>query len=169
MRAGSPALAPKYEHSRRQVVPSPRQYFLLAMFAEYRRAAAAAQRYTDLRYRNARRGSIVLSDIPRQVFEEFYSSDEAAESRGLQRASVRFARMVNLHLRDEIALVSQRSSEAAAAFGARASSSTDVVRHGCERRQWDQQAGSRSRGPVGWRGMVADPFHRDREAPDLVR
>jgi hypothetical protein len=87
------------------------------MLAEYRRAAAAAQRYTDLRYRNARRGSIVLSDIPRRVFEEFYSSDEAAESRGLQRASVRFARMANLHLRDEIALVSQRSSEAEAAFG----------------------------------------------------
>jgi hypothetical protein len=89
----------------------------LAVLAEFRRAVAAAQRYTDLRYRSARRGSIVLGDIPRQVFEEFYSSDEAAESRGSQRASVRFARVANLHLRDEIALARQRSSEAEAAFG----------------------------------------------------
>jgi hypothetical protein len=98
-------------------VPSPRQNFLLAMLAEFRRAAAAAQRYADLRYRSARRGSIVPGDISRQVFGEFYSPDEAAESRASQGASVRFARKANLDLRDEMALVRQRSSEAEAALG----------------------------------------------------
>jgi hypothetical protein len=72
-------------------VPSPTQSFLLAMLDEFGRATAAAQRYEDLKYRSAWRGSIAAGDIPRRVFEEFYSFDEAAESRRPQLASVSFA------------------------------------------------------------------------------
>jgi hypothetical protein len=54
------------------------------MLAEFRRAAAAAQRYEDLRYRSAH-GKIAPADIPRRVFEEFYSVGEAVESRRPRR------------------------------------------------------------------------------------
>jgi hypothetical protein len=72
-------------------VSSPRQSFLLAMLAEFGRATAAAQRYDDLRYRSAGRGSIAADDISRRVFEEFYSFGKAAESRRPEVTSVRFA------------------------------------------------------------------------------
>jgi hypothetical protein len=51
------------------------------MLAEFTRANAAAQRYEDLRYRSAGHGRIAPDDIPRRVFEEFYSVGEAVESR----------------------------------------------------------------------------------------
>jgi hypothetical protein len=38
--------------------------------AEFRRASAAAQRYDDLRY--GRAGTEGITDLPRQVFEDFY-------------------------------------------------------------------------------------------------
>jgi hypothetical protein len=62
-------------------VPSPRQSFLLAVVAEFGRATAAAQRYEDLRYRSAWHGRIAPADIPRRIFEEFYSFGKAVESR----------------------------------------------------------------------------------------
>jgi hypothetical protein len=62
-------------------VTSARQSFLLAMVAEFGRATAAAQRYEELRYRSARDGRIAPADIPRRVFEEFYSFGKAVESR----------------------------------------------------------------------------------------
>lgn len=62
-------------------MPSSRQSFLLAMVAEFGRATAAAQRYEDLRYRSGPRGRIAPADIPRRVFEEFYSFGKAVESR----------------------------------------------------------------------------------------
>jgi hypothetical protein len=50
------------------------------MIAEFRRANAAARRYEDLRYRSGRAGGVPTEDIPRRVFEEFYSVAEPAES-----------------------------------------------------------------------------------------
>jgi hypothetical protein len=70
-------------------VPS-RPTFLLAMLAEFRRAAAAAQRYDDLRYRSAGSGRIAPADLPRQVFEELYSVETPAEVAPAQPASARF-------------------------------------------------------------------------------
>jgi hypothetical protein len=67
-------------------VPS-RPSFLLAMLAEFRRAAAAAQRYEDLRYRSAGTGRIAPGDLPRQVFEEFYSVEKPPEVAPVQPAS----------------------------------------------------------------------------------
>jgi len=62
-------------------VPSPSRSYLFGMLAEFRRAAAAAQRYEDLRYRSAH----APADIPPRVFEEFYSVGEAVESRRPRR------------------------------------------------------------------------------------
>jgi hypothetical protein len=50
--------------------------FVLAVAAEFRRAAAAEQRYEDLKHNGAAafaREGIVRADVPRRVFEEFYS------------------------------------------------------------------------------------------------
>ena len=58
---------------------SSRPDLLLAMVAEFGRACAAAQRYEDLRHRGAGRGSIAPADVPRRVFEEFYSVEQTAE------------------------------------------------------------------------------------------
>jgi hypothetical protein len=60
---------------------SPSRRYLSSLFAEFRRAAAAAQRYEDLRYRSASHARIAPDDIPRQVFEELYAGGEAVESR----------------------------------------------------------------------------------------
>lgn len=57
----------------------PSRSHLLGMLAEFSRAAAAAHRYEDLRYRSAD-GKIAPADIARRVFEEFYSFEEAVES-----------------------------------------------------------------------------------------
>ncbi len=59
---------------------SPSRNYLLEMFAEFSRAVTAAQRYEDLRYRSCGHGRIAPADIPRQIFEEFYSTDEIVES-----------------------------------------------------------------------------------------
>jgi hypothetical protein len=67
-----------------------RPNYLLAMLAEFRRAAAAAQRYDDLRYRSAGTGRIATADFPRRVFEEFYSVETPAEVAPVQPASARF-------------------------------------------------------------------------------
>ena len=58
----------------------PGRNFLSRMFAEFGRANAAAQRYEDLRYRSARDRGTVADDLPRRVFEEFYSAAEPAGS-----------------------------------------------------------------------------------------
>jgi hypothetical protein len=50
------------------------------MLAEFGRANAAAQRYEDLRYRSGRDKGAAADDLPRRVFEEFYSAAEPAES-----------------------------------------------------------------------------------------
>ena len=55
------------------------------MFAEFSRAVAAAQRYEDLRYRSGGHGRIAPADIPRQIFEEFYSADATVELRRPER------------------------------------------------------------------------------------
>jgi hypothetical protein len=55
------------------------------MFAEFSRAVAAAQRYEDLRYRRASHEKIAPDDIPRRIFEEFYSVENAVESRRPER------------------------------------------------------------------------------------
>jgi hypothetical protein len=50
--------------------------FLLAVLAEFQRARAAEQRYEDLRRASAAalaRDDIVPTDLPRRIFEEFYS------------------------------------------------------------------------------------------------
>jgi hypothetical protein len=62
-------------------VPSSSRHYLSGMLAEFTRAIAAAHRYEDLRYRSARRGTIAPDEIPRQIFEEFYSVTEAVELR----------------------------------------------------------------------------------------
>jgi hypothetical protein len=46
---------------------------LVIVLSDFRRAVAAAQRYEDMRYRSACPGRAAPTDIPRQVFEEFYS------------------------------------------------------------------------------------------------
>ena len=49
---------------------------LLAILAEFRRARAAEQRYEKLRRAGAAalaRDGIVRTDLPRRIFEEFYS------------------------------------------------------------------------------------------------
>ena len=56
-----------------------------AVLAEFRRAAAAARRYEDLRYGSGRREDRTAADIPRRVFEEFYSSARPGESRRAER------------------------------------------------------------------------------------
>jgi hypothetical protein len=67
-------------------VASPSWNYLLEMFAEYSRAVTAAQRYEDLRYRSCGHDRIAPTDIPRQIFEEFYSAaGETAASRGPAR------------------------------------------------------------------------------------
>jgi hypothetical protein len=55
--------------------------YLMEMFAEFSRAVTAAQRYEDLRYRSCGHARIAPTDIPRRIFEEFYSTDETVESR----------------------------------------------------------------------------------------
>jgi hypothetical protein len=62
-------------------VPPPSRNYLLSLLAEFTRATVAAQRYEDLRYRSAGHGRTAPDDIPRRVFEEVYSVDEAVESR----------------------------------------------------------------------------------------
>ena len=47
---------------------------LRVVLTEFRRAAAAAQSYEDLRYRNACGGGVEPSGIPRQIFAIFYST-----------------------------------------------------------------------------------------------
>jgi hypothetical protein len=47
-----------------------------------RRAVAAARRYEDLRYGSRCHEGIAPADIPRRIFEEFYSSGRPVESRG---------------------------------------------------------------------------------------
>jgi hypothetical protein len=66
-------------------VASPSRNYLLDMFAEFSRAVAAAQRYENLRYRSASQEKIALDDIPRQIFDEFYSAGETVESRRPER------------------------------------------------------------------------------------
>jgi hypothetical protein len=66
-------------------VASPSRNYLLDMFAEFSRAVAAAQRYENLRYRRASQEKIAPDDIPRRIFEEFYSSSETVESRRSER------------------------------------------------------------------------------------
>ena len=55
------------------------------VLAELRRAVAAARRYEDLRYGSGRREDRTAADIPRRVFEEFYSSARPGESRRAER------------------------------------------------------------------------------------
>jgi hypothetical protein len=43
------------------------------VLAEFRRAVAAARRYEDLRYGGGRHEGVAAADVPRRVFEEFYS------------------------------------------------------------------------------------------------
>jgi hypothetical protein len=43
------------------------------VLAEFRRGSAAAHRYERLRYGSARDAGITATDIPRRIFEEFYS------------------------------------------------------------------------------------------------
>jgi hypothetical protein len=62
-------------------MPSPSRNYLLGMLAEFTRAIAAAHRYEDLRYRGAGHRRIAPDDIPRRIFEEFYSVEEAVEVR----------------------------------------------------------------------------------------
>jgi hypothetical protein len=66
-------------------VASPSRNYLLEMFAEFSRAVSAAQRYEDLRYRSGGHDRIAPTDIPRQIFEEFYSADEIVEARHPER------------------------------------------------------------------------------------
>jgi hypothetical protein len=61
---------------------------LVVLLTEFRRGVAAAQRYETLRYRSACDGRVALADIPRRIFEEFYSSGGGGEltmSRGPAR------------------------------------------------------------------------------------
>jgi hypothetical protein len=51
------------------------------ILAEFRRAVAAARRYEDLRYGSGRHEGIAPADIPRRVFEEFYSYARPVELR----------------------------------------------------------------------------------------
>jgi hypothetical protein len=46
---------------------------LVAVLAEFPRSVAAAQRYEALRHRSACDGHVASADIPRRIFEEFYS------------------------------------------------------------------------------------------------
>jgi hypothetical protein len=55
--------------------------------AEFRRAVTAARRYEDLRYGGGRHEGVSPADIPRRVFEEFYSEARAVESRRAQWSS----------------------------------------------------------------------------------
>jgi hypothetical protein len=55
------------------------------VLAEFRRAVAAARRYEDLRYGSGRHGDMAPAEIPRRVFEEFYSSARPVESRRAER------------------------------------------------------------------------------------
>jgi hypothetical protein len=51
--------------------------FLGVVLAEFRRALAAERRYEDLRRANPSalaRADLVCADIPRRIFEKFYSS-----------------------------------------------------------------------------------------------
>jgi hypothetical protein len=50
------------------------------VLAEFRRAIAAVGRYEDLRYGRGRHEGIAPADIPRRVFEEFYSSAPPVEA-----------------------------------------------------------------------------------------
>jgi hypothetical protein len=54
---------------------------LAVVLAEFRRAVAAARRYEDLRYGSGRHEGIAPADIPRWIFEEFYSYARPVESR----------------------------------------------------------------------------------------
>jgi hypothetical protein len=65
--------------------------FLLVVLAELRRARAAEQRYENLRRAGAAplaRDGIVPADIPRRIFDEFYSSavDQRAGARTVSAA-----------------------------------------------------------------------------------
>ena len=59
--------------------------FLVVILTEFRRARAAAQRYEDLRYRSARHGNMTPTEIPRCIFEEFYSCTKAVRPRDWAR------------------------------------------------------------------------------------
>lgn len=62
---------------------------LIVALAEFGRAIAAAQRYEDLRYGRGRHEGIARTDIPRRIFEEFYSdSGDPATAPHRARASV---------------------------------------------------------------------------------
>jgi hypothetical protein len=51
------------------------------LLAEFRRAVAAARRYEDLRCGRGRHKDMAPTEIPRQVFQEFYSDARPVESR----------------------------------------------------------------------------------------
>jgi hypothetical protein len=51
------------------------------VLAEFRRAVAAARRYEHLRYGSCRQEGIAPAEIPRRVFEEFYSSAPPVDAR----------------------------------------------------------------------------------------
>jgi hypothetical protein len=68
-------------------VRSSARIILAAIVAEFRRAVAAARRYEDLRYGGSRHEGGAPADIPRRVFEEFYSDAPPVESRGVQWSS----------------------------------------------------------------------------------
>jgi hypothetical protein len=66
----------RFGHSRIQSGHWPGFGFVFIVFTEFRRAVAAEQRYEDLKGRStaalAREG-IARADVPRRIFEEFYS------------------------------------------------------------------------------------------------
>ena len=51
------------------------------VLAEFGRAVAAARRYEHLRYGSGRHEGTAPADIPRRIFEEFYSHGRPAQSR----------------------------------------------------------------------------------------
>jgi hypothetical protein len=53
---------------------------LVVVLAELRRGIAATRRYEHLRYRSACDERVAPADIPRRIFEEFYSSGGSCEA-----------------------------------------------------------------------------------------
>jgi hypothetical protein len=51
------------------------------VLAEFRRAVAAARRYEDLRYGRGRHKDMAHAELPRRVFQEFYSDARPVEAR----------------------------------------------------------------------------------------
>jgi hypothetical protein len=64
-------------------------HYIQGLFVEFGRAFAAARRYESLKCGRAQQESLTLADIPRRIFEEFYSGERGSEdwSRSLHRAS----------------------------------------------------------------------------------